>query len=432
MSTKKNHHAAAPFGAFEWSVARRYLSATRTGAGVSLISIIAFTGIALSVATMLVVMSVFEGFRTNLFDQLLSVNGHAFVSTIDEPLTDDNPRAARLAQVPGVTRVTPVLLIDAYMIGPSGQSAARIHGISPDDLRGVEEVTGDGHVVGGSFDEFGVGRNGGNLIAIGDTLSYILGVIPGDTVTVVTPGGAETPFGTSPTTEKQYTIGAVFNIGNAQLDQFYVYMPLSQAQLLARKKGQVTELEIRVEAPLEVDRYREGLAAAAGDGVRVSDWRVRHPDIFNAVQVEGALMRILMLLIVAVATLLIISGLVMLVKDKRSDIAVLRTMGATRGMIMRIFLLVGASIGVTGAFIGVALGALIATNLGLIERGLSALFNFRVFNPNVYYLDEIPASFQWGEVAVVLGFTLGMSFLSSVYPAWRASKLDPVEALRYE
>ncbi len=423
---------ARPFGLFERRVAKRYLGATRRGAGVSLITIIAFAGIMLSVATLIVVMSVFQGFRVTLLDQLLSVNGHAFVSAGPEPFTDYQARAERLREVEGVTRVTPVLRIEAYAVGNTGQNAALIQGIAKDDLIAIEEVSGREHLLVGGFETFGEGRNGGNEIAIASGLANRLGVTLGDAVTLVTAGGAETAFGRSPTTQKAYQVAAIFRIGNSALDQYFIYMPLEQAQLFARKPDAVSEIEVRVAAPLKMDTYLPPLRMAAGSGALLLDWRDRNSDIFNALEVERGLQRIIMLMIVAVATMLIISGLVMLVKDKRADIAVLRTMGAAQGAILRIFLMVGASIGVTGAASGVILGALIANNLGPIESFLSAVFGFRLFNPAIYLLDEIPSVFEWQEVAIVVVFTLTMSFIFSAYPAWRASKVDPVEALRYE
>lgn len=431
-STTLKSPSAAPFGRFEWSVALRYLGATRKGAGVSLISLIAFVGIMLSVATLIVVMSVFQGFRVTLLSQLLSVGGHVFVMADYGPLENYDNLAAEIASEPYVERATPVLNVDAYFVTDNGQTAARVVGIAPDDLRSIDEIAGPGHLLVGSLENFGEGRKGGNEIAIGRGVASLLGVTAGDVVTVVTAGGAETAMGRPPTTQKDYRVGAVFSVGNSFFDQYYVYMPLEQAQLFARKPGQVSEIELRIDEPLVIDPYLPRIQQVAGPYARLQDWRDRNSDIFNAVQTERGLMRILMLMIVLVATMLIISGLVMLVKDKRSDIAVMRTMGASEGMVMRMFMLVGAIIGVLGAAAGVGLGALIIGNLGAIERALSALFGFRLFNPNIYYLDQIPAVFEWREVGIVVLFTLAMSFIFSAYPAWRASRVDPVEALRYE
>ncbi len=432
MSEPQSRNAAAPFGAFEWSVARRYLGSTRKEGGVSLISMIAFGGIALSVATLIVVMSVFQGFRINILDQLLSVNGHVFVSDGFDGTADYAEKTEVLRQVPGVTRAAPVLLIDAYAVGVGGEGGVRIQGMRKEDVLAIPEVSSPQHLRQGGFDTFGEGRKGGNEIAIGASLAISLGVNVGDPITLVTGGGAETAWGTLAITQKEYRVGAIFSIGNSFFDQYYAYMPLEQAQLFGRSNDRVTEIELRVDEPLTIGPVLSRISAAAEEGASLSDWTRRNSDIFNALQVERGLMRIILLMVVAIATMLIISGLVMLVKDKRSDIAVLRTMGATQGMVMRIFLLVGAALGISGALAGVVLGVLVAGNLSTIERALSALFEFRVFNPEIYYLPEIPSIIQWSEVVVVVIFTLIMSFLFSAYPAWRASKVDPVEALRYE
>ncbi|RFB01663.1 lipoprotein-releasing ABC transporter permease subunit [Parvularcula marina] len=431
-STTSKIGSARPFGRFEWSVARRYLGATRKGAGVSLISIIAFAGIMLSVATLIVVMSVFQGFRVMLLSQLLSVSGHVYVTEDGLPMTEYEGRVEALSAEPYVERVTPILNVDSYFVTDWGQAPARIVGIERDDLFAIEEVSSPQSLLDGSLETFGQGRKGGDQIAMGYRIANQLGVRAGDPVTVITAGGQETAFGRPPTTQKNYQVAARFSVGNTYYDKLFVFMPLEQAQLFARKPGEITEIELRVTDPLEIDQYIERIRAAAGPGAIIDDWRQRNSDIFNAVQTERGIMRILMLMIVLVATMLIISGLVMLVKDKRSDIAVMRTMGASEGMVMRMFMLTGATIGVTGAAAGVGLGALIIANLEHIERVLSALFGFRLFNPNLYYLDSIPAVFEWREVGIVVVFTLAMSFIFSAYPAWRASRVDPVEALRYE
>lgn len=431
-STTSKIGSAAPFGAFEWSVALRYLGATRKGAGLSLISIIAFVGIMLSVATLIVVMSVFQGFRVMLLSQLLGVGGHVFVIPDYGMMTDYEARAAALLEEPFVERATPVLNVDAYFVTDRGQAPARIVGIDPEHLRSIEEVAGPEHLLDGTLTTFGEGRKGGDQIALGYRVAASLGVFAGDAVTAITAGGQETAFGRPPTTQKTYEVGARFQVGNSFYDKILVYMPLEQAQLFGRRAGEIDEIELRISDPLNIDQVLPRIRETAGPDVRIVDWRDRNSDIFNAVQTERGLMRLILLMIVLVGTMLIIAGLIMLVKDKRSDIAVMRTMGASEGMVMRIFLLTGATIGVTGAAAGVGLGALIIANLGAIERALSALFGFRIFNPEIYYLEQLPAVFEWREVSIVVAFTLTMSFIFSAYPAWRASRVDPVEALRYE
>ncbi|MEM9810155.1 MAG: lipoprotein-releasing ABC transporter permease subunit [Pseudomonadota bacterium] len=425
--------APGPFGLFERMLALRYLRATRKGAGVSVISIIAFLGIMLSVATLIVVMSVMQGFRVTLLDQLLGVNGHVFVQPPGNSLPASADLLANLEAVDGVVAAVPVLKVEAYAVaGRDGQTPVYIQGVTRDDLFTIDEVTGPQALRQGSFEGFGAGPKGGNAIIMAVGVAAKLGVGAGDTVTLITGGGAETPFGVAPTTEKSYQVAAIFAVGNSEYDGILVYMPLQQAQLFARRRGEISEIELKVADPLDIEHHLPMIQEAAGPSVFILDWRQRFRSLFNALEVERGLQRLILLMIVGIATLNIISGLVMLVKDKTSDIAVLRTVGATSGAILRIFLMVGGLIGVTGAVFGVALGSFLATNLSAVEEFLSTVFGFRLFNPEIYYLDEIPSIFEFSEVRNVLLFALLMALLSAAYPAWRASRLDPVEALRYE
>jgi lipoprotein-releasing system permease protein len=431
MSTRAT--APRPFGVFERMLALRYLRATRKGAGVSLISIIAFLGIMLSVATLIVVMSVMQGFRLTLLDQLLGVNGHIFVQPASGTMPADDDLIRRLEEIEGVKVAVPVLKLEAYGVSTGdGQAPVYIQGVSPADLLKIEEVSSPEALRQGSLEGFGQGEFGGDGIAIASGVAAELGVGAGDTITLVTGGGTETAFGRTLTTQKPYRVDAVFSVGNYEYDNILVYMPLAQAQLFGRKKGQITEVEVRIGNPQKVEEVTPDVRSVVGPGAIVYDWKRRFRSINDALEVERGLQRIILLMIVGIATLNIITGLVMLVKDKKSDIAVLRTVGATSGSILRIFLMVGGLIGVTGAILGVVLGSLFATNLDIVERFLSTLFGFRLFNPEIYYLNDIPSVFEFEEVRNVLFFALGMALLSSAYPAWRASRLDPVEALRYE
>ncbi len=422
--------ATPPFSFFEWMIARRYLAATRTGAGVSLISIIAFAGIMLAVATLIIVMSVMQGFRAKLLDQLLGLNGHVFVQA-SEDMTDYPTLISALEDIPGVVQAAPLIQSPVYATTPLGEEAVMVRAMPRADLMNIGLLTGQEQIVDGSFEEFGAGKNGGNQIALGIRLAANLGLSPGAGVTLITGGGAETAFGRIPVRSKTFVVGAVFQVDNSQYDSSIILMPYEQAKLFFTAGQAGEQIEIRVTDADRVDQYLPAIQAAAGSH-SLMDWRQVIGPYFSALQIERNVMRLILLLIVAVASLNIITGLVMLVKDKTGDIAVLRTMGATQSSIMRIFFLSGASIGVLGTIAGVVLGALFVINIDAIEGALSALFRQDLFNADIYFFSEIPAEMQLGEIATIAGFSLLMSFVSTLYPAWRAARLDPVEALRYE
>jgi lipoprotein-releasing system permease protein len=426
--------ATPPFSFFEWMVARRYLGATKSGKGVSLISIIAFVGILLAVAVLIIVMSVMQGFRTKLLDQLLGVNGHVFVQS-EAPITDYAALVGRLREVPGVVEATPMIQRPVYA-SAANETGIIMRALSRENMlaityvTGTDPETGRSHVVGGSFDTFGIGKNGGDEIAIGNRVAWSLGVGPGDKVTLISGRGADTPFGPS-LQKKTYTVGAIFEVGNSEYDSFIGFMPLDQAQIFFNLKGAVQQIELKVEEPEKVKSYVKAIGDAA-PGFIIRDWQQQNQSYFSALQTERSVMRLILLLIVAVAALNIITGLIMLVKDKTRDIAVLRTMGATQGAIMRIFFLSGSLIGVLGTLAGAAAGALFVWNIDAIETFLSWVFNTDLFPADIYYFNAIPAKMQWGEVGLIVGWSLFMSFVATIYPAWRAARLDPVEALRYE
>ncbi len=417
-----------PFSYFEWMVARRYLGATRSGKGISLISMIAFGGIMLAVMALISVMSIMQGFRLTLLDQLLGTNGHAHVQA-EEPLTGYDDLAMRLAAIPGVTSATPLIEMPVFA-SANGETGMVVRGVRRDDLLANEYITGPEHILDGSVENFGLGDKGGNEILLGSRVASQLGVRAGGKVRLLTGQGAETAFGRTPRS-KVYTVGAIFHVGNAEYDAIYGFMPLEQAQLFFGFGDGVQNIEVNVTEPEQIKSYRERLMSVA-PGLYVSDWQQRFQSYFNALQVERFAMRLVLFLIIIVATLNIVTGLIMLVKDKTGDIAVLRTMGATQGSVLRIFLLSGALIGVLGTLAGIVLGALFVSNIDAIENGLSAVVGHDLFPAEVYYLDGVPAKLEWREVGLIAGFSLFMSFITTLYPASRAARLDPVEALRYE
>jgi lipoprotein-releasing system permease protein len=311
-----------------------------------------------------------------------------------------------------------------------GEAGLVVRGLRREDLMKIDYVTGLDHVVGGNFDTFGIGEKGGDEIAIGSRTAWTLGVGPGDSVTFISGRGPETAFG--PTVRKKtYKVGAIFHVGNSEYDSFIAFMPLEQAQLFFNYGDAVQKIQVRITDPEMVKAVRPEIVDAVR-GYRVVDWQEQNQSYFNALEIERFAMRIILLLILLVAALNIVTGLIMLVKDKTGDIAILRTMGATKGAIMRIFFLSGSLIGVLGVIGGLILGVLFVVNIDAIEGFLSMLTGTDLFPAEVYYLDGVPAEMQFSEVAIVVGATLAMSFLTTLYPAWRAAKLDPVEALRYE
>lgn len=417
-----------PFSAWERSVAGRYLRAKRHQGGVALISIISFVGITLAVGVLIIVMSVMNGFRTELLDRILGFNGHAFVAggVLNGP--DRDAALRRLRAVPGVTQAIPVIDQQVLVQGAS-LTGAFVRGVSPRDLAATEIISGN--ITAGSLEGFGSGEYGGDLIAVGARLAQSMGVTAGDSLVLFSPEGGSTPFGSTPR-RKAYTVGAVFEVGMSEYDAAFIYMPLEQAQLFFGRGSAVDALEIRLTDPDAVERLEPALERAAGPAAVITDWRDRNSAFFGALNVERNVMRLILMLLVAIAAMNIISGLVMLVKNKGRDIAILRTMGATQSSILRIFLMAGASIGAAGTLAGLALGTLFCIYIEPIQRFVEWVTGTEVFNAEQYFLSALPADIEWTEVGLIVFWALLASVLATLPPAWRASRLDPVEGLRYE
>lgn len=417
---------SGPFSAFERMIAWRYLRARRRETFISVIAGFSFTGIMLGVATLIIVMAVMNGFRAELLSRILGINGHLIMQPIDRPLDDYADLIKRIDGISGIRFAIPVVEGQALVQGNVGAgNGALIRGLREEDLEKLKLVSGNirqGTLKG--FDQAGG-------VAIGTRMAENLGLSIGDTLRVISPDGDVTPFGVNPRV-KAYPIVAIFEIGMSEYDSSIVMMPLSEAQLFFNQEGKVQSLEIFVDNPDKVDAMRAPVEEAAGRQLSLVDWRQRNQTFFSALEVERNVMFMILTLIVLVAALNIISGLIMLVKDKGHDIAILRTMGATRGAVMRIFLMTGAAIGVTGTVAGVVLGVVVCLNVERIREFFSWLSGTTLFNPELYFLSQLPAKMDPGETISVIVMALVLSFIATIFPAWRAAKLDPVEALRYE
>ncbi len=418
--------SSGPFSAFERMIAWRYLRARRRETFISVIAGFSFTGIMLGVATLIIVMAVMNGFRAELLNRILGINGHLIMQPIDRPLDDYASLITRIDGISGVKFAIPVVEGQALVQGNIGAgTGALVRGLREEDLAKLKLVSDN--IKQGTLQGFDQG--GG--VAIGTRMAENLGLSIGDTLRVISPDGDVTPFGVNPRV-KAYPIVAIFEIGMSEYDASIVMMPLSEAQLFFNQEGKVQSLEIFVDNPDKVDAMRAPVEEVAARQISMVDWRQRNQTFFSALQVERNVMFMILTLIVLVAALNIISGLIMLVKDKGRDIAILRTMGATRGAVMRIFLMTGAAIGVTGTLAGVVLGVVVCLNVERIRQFFSWLSGTTLFNPELYFLSTLPAKMDVGETFSAIAMALVLSFIATILPAWRAAKLDPVEALRYE
>jgi lipoprotein-releasing system permease protein len=414
-----------PFAAFEWLLSGRYLRARRKEGFISVIAGFSFLGIMLGVATLIIVMAVMNGFRKELLDKILGLNGHLLVQPLESPLTDWKDVADRISGVNGIRLAAPV--VDGQGLGSSAFGAAGIfiRGIRAGDLNNLTSIAKN--IKQGTLEGFDDGQG----VAIGRRLADQLSIHAGDMITLISPKGAVTPMGTTPRI-KPYKVAAVFEIGMSEYDSTFVFMPLAEAQTYFNRPSDVTSIEVYTDNPDKVVEYRRLVTEAAGRPIFIVDWRQRNSTFFNALQVERNVMFLILTLIVLVAALNIVSGLIMLVKDKGSDIAILRTMGASQGAIMRIFLITGAAIGVVGTLVGFIVGLLVCLNIESIRQFISWMSGTDVFNPELYFLSKLPAELDVGETTAVVIMALTLSFLATIYPSWRAARLDPVDALRYE
>jgi lipoprotein-releasing system permease protein len=416
------------FGAFERAVAGRYLRARKGERFVSIIAIFSLIGIALGVATLIVVTSVMSGFQTELVARFLGVNGDVTIAAFAGQKIDNYAELTKRIQgLPNVRSVLP--FVDGQVLlstATNASSGGLVRGISPPDLKSLHRISD--HILAGSLNDF----TGDNALAIGVGFAESYRVNIGDLVTLISPEGAATAFGTIPRV-RAYKVVAIFDAGLHDYNSSVVFLPLAAAQVYFQKPNAVTQIEIRMDHPEQVDTLVPQLMPlVSGLPVQVRDWRHANDVIVQVLQVQKDTMFIVLGMIVLVAAFNVVSSLIMLVKDKRADIAVLRTIGASSGAVQRIFIMCGAFVGIAGTALGAILGVVICRNIVEIQRVIENITGGQVFDASVFMLSTLPTTIDWPDVLRVVVLGLALSVLATLYPSWRAARTDPVEALRHE
>ncbi len=413
------------FSRFEWMMAMRYLRARRQEGFISVIAWFSLLGIALGVATLIIVMSVMNGFREELLERILGVNGHLSVYGQANVLENYDPLADKIRSLSGIKRVTPLIEGQVMATARGVASGAVVRGMRIEDMKAREIITQN--ISAGDLSHL----KGNDTVLVGGRLAGKLGLTAGDKITLISSKGSTTAFGTVPRM-RTYRIAATFHIGMFEYDSGFIFMPLESAQIYFKLPKRVNNLEVFIDNIDDADRATSRIAEALGGGMRIYDWQHANASFFNALQVERNVMFLILTLIILVAAFNIISSMIMLVKDKNRDIAILRTMGATRGMIMRVFFLSGTSIGVIGTLAGFGLGLAFTENIETIRQWLQGLTGTELFAAEIYFLSQLPAIVDPDEVLSVVMMGIGLSVLATLYPSWRAARIDPAEALRYE
>lgn len=411
------------FSSFEFMMAGRYLRSRKSEGFVSLVAAFSFLGIMLGVATLIIVMSVMNGYRQDLISRILGFNGHAGVISSGS-VYDYEYIAANIKQVKGVISAIPMIENQVLISSDNTAQGAMVRGITAEGFKSKPVLSKS--LIAGDIQDF-TGKN----IVIGKSMANNFGLTIGDEITITSPVAKTTPFGSMPI-QGSFKVIAVFDVGMYEYNRGFVFMPLDMAQKFFRTGDKVDSLEIMVENPSDIESIRPFLENAVGNIARIYDWRDVNPTLLNALVVERNVMFLILTLIILVAAFNIISSMIMLVKDKGRDIAIMRTMGATKTSMMKIFILTGSSIGFAGTFLGATLGILLSLNIEKVRQVFEAVSGTKLFAEEIYFLSQLPAEIDSTEVIVVIIIAFTLTVLATIYPAVRAAKLDPVEALRYE
>lgn len=414
------------FNSFELMLAKRYLVSGRRDKFTSLITIFSLLGIMLGVATLIIVMSVMGGFRAELMGKILGLNGHIGIySKNNESLHNFDKISEDIKKINGVISVTPIIEGQVLITnGPGTALGGMVKGIRQEDL--IQKSIIANNIKAGSLNNF----NEENNVAIGSRLAVKLGLNIGSHITLISPQGKTSVIGTAPRL-RAFKVSAIFEVGMNEYDSSFVYMPLNAAQMYFQNEY-VSQIEVFVKDPTDVTKISNMIKESITDPIKIINWQEANNSFAQALKIERNVMFIILTLIIIVAAFNIISSLIMLVKDKRRDIAVLRTMGATRGNILRVFLMCGASIGILGTILGVTTGVLFSLNIENIRQGIQILIGTELLSDEIYFLTKLPSVLNFYEVIKVIIMSLSISIIATIYPAWRAANTDPVKTFRNE
>ncbi len=425
--------STAPFSGFEWMIAWRYMRARRAEGGISVMTWISLIGVTLAVFGLIAVLVVRSGFRADFVDTIVGTNAHVTVYSagtvnaagrLERTIPDYLEMAERIAAAPGVTRAAPLVRSQVMVNSPYGRSFVEVYGMSAEDIASLPRIAAPERAEG-DLARFEEG------IAIGSGVAQELGVMVGDRIRVTSPDGVRTAAGTSPRVGA-YEVVYIFTAGRWDIDRTRIYMPLAEAQVFFNRDGVVDEIEVMIADPEQTERYGPGIVEAAGPDAFGWTWQQRQAAFLDALDAEDTVMKVIMTILVLIASMNIVSGLIMLVKNKGRDIGILRTMGLTEGSILRIFFICGAGIGTLGTLFGVILGCLFAIRIDVVVAVLEFFSSGSLWQPQVRGIYNIPAKLQMADVLWSMGVALSLSWIVTIFPARRAARMNPVEALRYE